>query len=181
MSSKQFPILQTNRLQLRQIDQFDNEMILFLRSDEKVNEFIERPPDRMTKNLADANAFIEKITLEFENNQSYTWGIALKDQSTIIGSICLWNFSSDRKTAEIGYNLHPSFQNKGIMDEALTVILEFGFSTLNLDKIEAFTQFKNEASQKLLLKSGFVLNSERFDKNNAKNVVFELDKFSSKW
>jgi ribosomal-protein-alanine N-acetyltransferase len=177
MNSKKFPILKTDRLLLRQIDPSDNEMILFLRSDEKVNEFIERPPERMTKNLADANAFIEKITLEFENNQTYTWGIALKGQSTIIGSICLWNFSRDRKTAEIGYNLHPIFQNKGIMHEAVTAVLSYGFSTLNLDLIEAFTQFKNEASQKLLIKSGFVLNAERFDENYEKNVVFELKKF----
>ena len=75
----------------------------------------------------------------------------------MIGSICLWNFSEDQKTAEIGYDLSPDYQGKGIMHESLCRIIEFGFQNLNLEFIEAFTHYKNEPSKKLLENNGFKL------------------------
>ena len=35
----------------------------------------------------------------------------------MIGSICLWNFTDNQKSAEIGYDLSPKYQRKGIMNE----------------------------------------------------------------
>ena len=60
------------------------------------------------------------------------------------------------------------------MFEAITKILSFGFSDLNLEKIEAFTNEKNVNYQKLLMEKGFVLNSSRKDINNMGNYIFEL-------
>lgn len=73
----------------------------------------------------------------------------------------MWNFSKDNKKAEVGYDLNPLFQRKGIMSEALKSILGFGFNNLNLDKIDAFTHKKNESSKKLLEKNGFILLEKR--------------------
>ncbi|WP_239001346.1 GNAT family N-acetyltransferase [Elizabethkingia anophelis] len=82
--------------------------------------------------------------------------------------------SADRKTAEVGYDLKPLYHGKGIMSEALVAVIEFGFSTLGLDKIEAFTSRYNEASKSLLLKHNFILNPERTDEDNLDNLIFEL-------
>jgi len=179
MKFKFFPEIKTERLFLRKIEEIDCEIILFLRSNETINKFIERPEHRKTKNIADAINFIEEINDAFENNKSISWGITLKNDSKIIGTICLWNFSQDRKTAEVGYDLNPKFQNKGIMSEALKMIIDFGFKELKFDKIEAFTHKENESSIKLLKKNRFHLVEERKDLDNELNIIFELEKSSS--
>ena len=176
MNFQPYPELKTERLLLRKIKVSDVDEVLFLRSDKTVNEFIERPENRKTKNKADALKFIEKIITEIENNKSISWEITFINNPKMIGSICLWNFSNNLKTAEIGYALNPKFQNQGIMNEAIICVIDYGFNKLNLDKIEAYTHVENKNSKKLLEKNGFQLNNNRKDKNNLSNIIFEIEK-----
>ena len=174
MTHRSFPIIKTKRLLLRQIEELDADVILFLRSDPTVTKFIERPENRKTKNKTDAINFIKKINKEFENHQSISWGITLINDSKIIGTICLWNFSDNNKTAEVGYDLHPEFQKMGYMSEALNSIIDFGFHEMKFDKIEAYTHMENENSKKLLQKNRFAFNPNRKDEENKFNSIYEL-------
>ncbi len=174
MKLKYFSEIKSERLLLRKIEESDWEVVLFLRSDKTITKFIERPENRKTKNKSDAVKFIKEINEATENDTSISWGITLKTNPQIIGTICLWNFSEDNKTAEVGYDLKLEFQGNGIMSEALNSIINFGFNELKLDKIEAFTHTKNENSKKLLEKCEFLLNEDRKDKENDSNVIFEL-------
>ncbi|WP_397363198.1 GNAT family N-acetyltransferase [Olleya sp. R77988] len=173
---KPFPELKTERLTLRRIEESDSNIILFLRSDKVVNKFIERPIDRQTKTTSDAVKHIKKLDFQFKNNQSVSWGITINNNPKIIGTICLWNFSEDQKTAEVGYDLIPLFQKKGIMSEALKRVINFGFTTLNFNTIEAYTDFKNKNSVKLLENNGFYVVPNKKDKDNLSNVIFEIKK-----
>ena len=177
MKIKTFPEIKTERLFLRKIEESDCDNILFLRSDVTVNKFIERPENRKTKNKTDAIKFIKEINEAFEKNKSVSWGITLKNNPNVIGTICLWNFSKNNKTAEVGYDLDPEYQRFGIMNEALNSIIDFGFNTLKLDTIEAFTHKENENSKKLLEKNEFVLSENRKDLENDYNIIFELQNF----
>ena len=176
MNSRAFPDITTERLFLRKIEELDCDVILFLRSDETVTKFIERPENRKTKNKTDAIKFIKEINEAFEEEKSISWGITLKNNPKIIGTICLWNFSENKKTAEVGYDLNPEFYRLGIMSEALNSVIHFGFNKLNLDKIEAFTHNKNEGSKKLLEKNEFIFMQNRKDLENNSNIIFELKK-----
>ncbi len=60
------------------------------------------------------------------------------------------------------------------MNEALQAILKFGFTKLELDKIEAYTQTNNENSKNMLLRNKFVLNEKMADEGNPLNSIFEL-------
>lgn len=171
-----FQTIETERLLLRQLKESDSNVILFLRSDKTVNQFIERPPNRQTNDTVDAINHIIKLNKEIESNKSFSWGITLKSDPEVIGTICLWNFSNDSKTAEIGYDLSPQFQKKGIMTEALKHVLHFGFKELNLNKIEAFTHLKNENSKALLINNGFCHIESRKDNSNLSNIIFEIKK-----
>lgn len=174
MKFKPFPEIKTDRLLLRKIEESDSNVILFLRSDKTITKFIERPENRKTKNKADAIAFIKEINEAFENDKSISWGITLINNPKIIGTICLWNFSENNKTAEVGYDLNPVFQKKGIMGEALRSIVDYGFDILNLEKIEAFTHSENENSKKLLEKNEFHYIENRKDNDNSSNIIFEI-------
>lgn len=169
------PEIKTERLLLRKMNESDWEMVSYLRTDKIVNQFIKRPTaDTKEKALE----HITRINKNIENGLSYNWCISKINNPKMMGTICLWNFSEDKKTAELGYDLNPEYHQKGVMTEALKSIVSFGFNQLNLDKIEAFTQQNNIPSRSLLEKNYFTWNKERKDKDNDLNIVYELDKQS---
>jgi ribosomal-protein-alanine N-acetyltransferase len=176
MNIQTFPVIKTERLTLRKIEESDSDVILFLRSDKSINKFINRPENRRTKNISDAIKHIRKLNADTKNNKSFAWGITVNDNPEIIGTICLWNFSKDYKTAEVGYDLNPNFQKKGIMSESLKSVVNFGFIELYIERIEAFTHIQNEKSKNLLVKNGFKIIEDRKDIDDLSNIVFEIRK-----
>lgn len=164
-----FPVLHTKRLLLRQMTEADADKIHKLFTDAIVNQFIQRPPERKDK---DGLAFVERITKSIANNEISHWIITKKDNSQVLGSICLWNFIDDRSVAEVGYDLFPQFHGKGIMTEALNEVLEFGFNQLKIKTVEAFTHRNNKNSTNLLIKTGFELDEYKVDSDNLNNIIF---------
>lgn len=159
-----FSILTTNRLILRKATKADGNEIIFSRFDQIINKSINRS---FTDNLKETEKFINKIP----KRQNINWNITLKSNLKMIGTICLWNFSEDQKTVEVGYDLYPQFQGMGIMSEALKCVVDYGFKKLELEKIEAYTHRGNEASKRLLEKNNFTLVPDKND--NEFNIVFE--------
>lgn len=176
MAKPDYKEIETERLFLRRLKQSDWEIISYLRSDKTVNKFVRRPNAETKEKALD---FIKKINDNIDNQKSFYWCLSKNDNSKMIGSICLWNFSKNRKTAEIGYDLNPDFQGKGIMNEALKEIVEFGFKNLNLDLIEAYTHHNNESSKKLLERNKFILIKGEKDENNEDNIIYKLKKASN--
>ncbi|MCM4173462.1 N-acetyltransferase [Arenibacter sp. TNZ] len=172
-TTNNFRELETNRLLLRRLVETDWEMIRYLRSDKEVNKFVKRQPAETKEK---ALAFIAKTNNGISSRLLYQWCITVKNSPAMIGNIVLWNFSEDRKTAELGYDLSPEFQGKGIMDEAVKAVITFGFHQLELNAIEAFTTKQNESSKKLLLRNQFIWNVSRKDSANEDNMIYELYK-----
>jgi len=170
MQFKDVPEIQTQRLSLRVLNTNDVVITFALRSNVEVIKYIEREP----LSFAEAENKTQEIVKYIENNQSISWTIKFTAENKKIGSICLWNFSKDKMTAEIGYDLLPKYHNKGIMNEALKSVLQFGFNNLKLKTIEAFTSKYNQGSVALLEKNNFVLDAKRKDEGFPDNVVFSL-------
>lgn len=166
------PSLQTPRLFLRKVRESDWPQILHLRSDSQVNALVKRPT---AKSKEDAIAFIEKAHGTAEVKKLVYWGITLRESDEVLGSICMWKFSEDRKTAEVGYDLSVAAQGKGYMTEAMQTVLDFSFTKLGLTTVEAYTQSNNFASTKLLGKFGFNLLADRKDETNQLNAVYALN------
>lgn len=163
-----FPSLTTERLLLRQLSIADKEEIFFLRSDKDVLEFVDIPK---AQSVNDAIAFIEKINIYIANNESVMWALTLKNSDTLIGNICLWNMDAENNKAEIGYMLHPKCQGKGLMQEALEKIINYGFETMQLNSIVADLHAGNLKSLKLLVKNGFM-----YETSNGDYVIYSLQK-----
>lgn len=162
----------TEKLILRSLTEHDAQDLFEIRSNIEINKFLHRNPP---KNSFDALDFILNIRRQSENNEILFLGISELPSSKLIGTICLWKFSNDRKTAELGYELLPAFHRKGLMSDAVAFLLNYGFSHLNLEKIEAFTNKNNISSIQLLQKFNFTLNSNRKDKNYPENLIFEIN------
>lgn len=165
--------LETERLILKPIDVSHVEDIFKIRGNRIINQFVNRIPP---KTNYDALDFILTIKKRTQNNEMFYWGISSKDQQNLIGTICLYRFSEDRTEAEVGYELLPDHHRKGIMSEALSAVLNFGFNELNLQTILAFTNKFNENSKGLLLKQDFVLQEGSTDVGFPDNLVFSLKK-----
>lgn len=170
MNSATFPILTTERLTLRQLSIDDQQDIFALRSDPKINKLLDRP---LCKTNEEAINFINKVNDNIEKSNTYYWAITLTDTKTLVGTICLFDFSSENNSCEIGYELMTKFQGQGIMKEAAQVVIDYVFQTLKLKKILAFTHYDNQNSTNLLLKFNFVKSIET-DKENPNLNIFTL-------
>src|SRR5690606_1679623 len=111
-----FPILFTENLILREVDEKDVNEIFFLRSDKEIMKYIPRVP---AKTIQDALDHIEVLRKAKENEEGINWAITRKENDTLIGIIGLFRINKDDSRAEIGYILHPHFHGKGIIKEVL--------------------------------------------------------------
>jgi ribosomal-protein-alanine N-acetyltransferase len=152
-----FPRIATKRLLLRQLTLEDEKEIFLLRSDEGVNRYLDRPK---AQTIQDARNFIQNINERISNNNSIFWAIHLKEDPRLVGTICLWNLSAEEASSEIGYELLPSFQGKGIMQEALIEVIEFGFQTMQLQTLEAWVSKANDSSIRILERNHFKRDSK---------------------
>jgi len=173
-----FPFLNTERLALRQLTTDDAGAIASLRSNAIVNKYLERPKSTTSD---EALHFIDKINRVINNNESIYWVITLKETNHLIGTICYWNIVVEEDTAEIGYELLPDFYGKGIMQEAMTAVIKFGFNTMQVKNITAFPLAANIPSIKLLERNNFKIdNSEKYKQENdevlAGYAVYVLEK-----
>ena len=149
-----FPSISTARLLLRQVTPADATQILALRSNPNIMRYIPRP---LAQNLADALQHIDLYNTGIAENINLTLGIAWKNHPDIlIGLIGYVRTQPQNHSAEIGYLLSLENQNKGVMHEALNVVIQYGFKTMQLHRIEAVIDPQNTASEKLLQKNGFV-------------------------
>ena len=165
-----YPILTTERLTLRPLSINDYQDIFDLRSDTEINKFLGR---QLCKTTDDAKNFINKVNENIEKGGTYYWGICLTETKQLVGTICLFDFSIEKKSCEIGYELMMKFQKQRIMQEAVEKVIDFVFQTLKFKNIIAFTHYENQNSTNLLLKLNF-LKSMEADKENPNLTIFTL-------
>lgn len=162
--------LHTSKVKLRAPEKSDVANLYYLRSHPLVKKFIER---ELPKNISDVEKFIE---LRNADPNPFYFIIETLPSNEFAGTICLWNINQENTYAEVGYELLPDFQGKGIMTSALREIIRFAFKELNIETIEAFTHSENHASRKLLEKFGFKLMAGKTDPDNSNNIIYSLKK-----
>lgn len=89
----------------------------------------------------------------WQDGNAYTFSIDTKEPRSFIGRITIRQ-ESEMGTWNIGFWMHPKHQGNGYMTEAVQRILEFGFEALNANKIVACHALWNQASARVLQKSG---------------------------
>ncbi len=146
-----FPRLETQRLVLREIVAADAAAIFAIHGNVDVMRYFGTDP--MTE-FAQAADLIEAFSRwRGEENSGIRWGIEHNGQ--LIGSCGLFRWNHAWHSAMVGYELAQAAWGQGLMQEALTAILPYGFNTMNLNRIEAQIHPNNTASLKLMPKLGF--------------------------
>ena len=147
----EFPILTTERLDLVEIQQRHLTDIYLLFSDKKVTEYYNLLP---LKSEQEGQKLLDWFRNRFKDGLGIRWGIALKGEPNIIGTIGFNNYTQ-KSRANIGYDLKSSYWNRRYMTEALQTVIDFGFNILDINRIEAEVMQGNVISEKLLEKLNF--------------------------
>ena len=145
------PPLETDRLLLRAIRVSDAaDMFDYARRPEVTRYLLWNPhPDvRYTKR------YLEYLATRYRMGMFYDWALILKAEKRMIGTCGFVRFDYPHNSAEIGYVLHPDYHGKGLMAEAARAVMDFGFSTLDLHRIEARYMVGNAPSRRLMERMG---------------------------
>ena len=93
---------------------------------------------------------------EMRQGVTYSFLIFRRIDDVLLGGITLSNLRRGvAQSATLGYWIGSPHGNQGYMTDSLASILEFAFSRIGLHRVEAACLPANEASRRLLLRSGF--------------------------
>ena len=143
-----------------------------LRTNPEVCKFFYRD---LNKTEQDTALFVEDRVKDAMLKASFYFTIRSAGNLDLMGTACLWRIDYHNQYAEVGYELLPHYQGKGIMSKALQQVLQFGFEDLNLNTIEAYTHRENTHSIKLLKRNYFELVAGKKDPDEENNIVYQLN------
>lgn len=148
-----FPILESERLLFRAIKETDVHEIFALRSNPDLMKYIPRP---LFTNLEEATEHMKMIQDKIDTNEGINWAMTEKGKDKLIALIGFYRTQHEHYRSEIGYMILPEYHNKGYITEAIQTLLQYGFYKMGLNAVEAVIDPRNNASEKVLLKNGFV-------------------------
>jgi ribosomal-protein-alanine N-acetyltransferase len=147
-----FPTLYTERLKLIEINDLHLADIFKLFGDDRVTKYYNVAT---LQEEASAQKFIDHFSNRFAEGAGIRWGIASKAvDDRIIGTIGFNNFEANHR-ATIGYDLQAVHWGNRYAVEAINAVAEYGFTHLNINRIEAEVMQGNHASEKVLAAAGF--------------------------
>ncbi|MFA0960667.1 GNAT family N-acetyltransferase [Roseivirga sp. BDSF3-8] len=144
------PTLHTDRLTLREVSSHDADGVFKVFNDDEVTHFNFR---NYLSNVRDARQRIQYWKTCYAQSQRLYWGVFQDDQ--FIGNIGLVHFDLRGDRLEIGYNLGREYWGHGLMNEALTRILDYLFAEIGVNRVDALVLPGNESSVKVLKNLNF--------------------------
>jgi [ribosomal protein S5]-alanine N-acetyltransferase len=145
------PILETERIILREARLSDAADILVFRGDPEVQRF--NGPVMQT--VQEVQKLIEDLQAEFTAQEGVSWAVTIKPEDTVVGLFGIHHWNHYHRRAEVGYDLARSYWGQRLASEALRAMLGYGFENLNLHRIYARTIADNYESVRLLENIGF--------------------------
>ena len=146
-----FPTLTTDRLILREVVAADAADVFVFRSDYEVQYYNGAP----MKELAEAVALIDWLSEKFKTQETICWGITLREENRVVGLCSFHNISAHQRAVALGYDLTRTHWRRGIATEAVGATIRFGFTQMNLHRIEVSTCMDDLPSVRLVERLGF--------------------------
>jgi len=146
------PQLQTERLTLRRWRRADLPALAAINADPAVMRYF---PATLTR--AQSATMLQRHEASFAAHGYGLWAVELSASAELIGAVGLVDVDIDAEFApavEVGWRLAHSFWGRGLAAEAATASLQFGFQTLELASILAYTAAINQPSRRLMQRLG---------------------------
>lgn len=144
-------LITTPRIILREVNMADDNQIFAAMACPDVHEM----HSNGFNDISDVRRYIPILINEYQNGIFRTLAIAEKKSNELCGTITI-DIHKFFPRAELGYWISIPHRNKGYASEAVRAVIEYGFSSLNLKRIQAVHDINNPASGRVLEKAGMV-------------------------
>ncbi|MEG0307248.1 MAG: GNAT family N-acetyltransferase [Clostridium sp.] len=152
LTHKGTEVINTDRLLLRKFELDDAcDMFKNWATDSEVRKFLSWKPH---ESIEVTKGIVEMWVKEYKDDNIYDWAIELKESGEVIGQISVVKLDEKNYSCEMGYNISRNYWNKGITSEALKSVIDYLFSQVGFNRIEARYDTNNGASGKVMIKSG---------------------------
>ncbi|MFT3897958.1 MAG: GNAT family N-acetyltransferase [Thermomonas sp.] len=146
-----FPRLRGKRTCLRGPTPDDIDDLFALFSDPEVMRYWSRAPMR---DRGEAEGLIGEMLEAFERRELINWVITGSDDRAV-GTCTLFHFDPRHRRAEVGYALRSDHWGRGLASEAVTLAIDWALRALDLHRVEADIDPRNDASRRVLERLGF--------------------------
>ncbi|WP_179377358.1 GNAT family N-acetyltransferase [Winogradskyella wichelsiae] len=145
----------TDRIKLRLIELSDLDSIHNLHSLPETDEYNALG---IPKNIGETKSIIEPWIAENQLPliKNFTFAIENNESKEFIGILGLKLWSKKHRRGEIWYKIHSDYWRNGYATESVNLILDYGFKTLKLHRIQAGCAVDNIGSLKVLEKVGMI-------------------------
>lgn len=151
-SFRSIPTLETPRMILRKILPSDEGDMFEYSRDPDTSQYLLWEPHSSREFT---KAHIRFLQEEYRRAAFFDWALVLKENGKMIGTCGFTEIYEREKRAEIGYVLSPRYHRLGLAPEAVRQVMQYGFETLGLLRLEARFMEDNKASEKVLIRLGF--------------------------
>ncbi len=147
------PVLRTQRLYLRPFADTDAEALFALQSNPRVLQYWNSPP--WTEH-GQVEAFLAACREMQQEGTGARFVIETHGTNSFLGWCSIFRWNPVYRSLGIGYCLDESVWGKGYATEGMQAVLQWAFSTLDLNRVEAELDTRNATSARVLEKLGFV-------------------------
>ncbi len=146
------PPLETPRVVVRPIVEADLAGLMAVNGDERVTQYLPYPA---WKSADDARAWFERMQGLQATGTAIQFVIVDRASGRPAGTCLVFRHDAGSERAEIGYVLGRAHWRKGLMQEALTALIDAAFGPMKLRRLEAEVNPANQASCRVLARLGF--------------------------
>ena len=169
-------ITETERLIIREILPTDIDEMFELHSDPEVHLFLGDETITNKEKIIEIIDFVRKQYIDFGVGR---WAMINKESDEFIGWTGLEYITKEinnhKNYYDLGYRLIKRFWGQGFATESAFASLDYAFHKLNIDKVYAMADCKNENSKKILEKAGLNF-IEKFDLDGIEHNWYKIDK-----
>ena len=165
------PELETERLRLRAMRVCDSEDMFDYARNPEVTRYLLWSPHR---DISHTRAYLEYLAGRYRIGAHYEWAVIHKESGKMIGTCGFARIDCAHNCGELGYVLHPDYHNQGLMTEAATRVMRFGFQVLGLHRIEARYMKENTASRRVMDKLGLKFEGIAYESMLVKGIYRDV-------
>ncbi|MBQ6478034.1 MAG: GNAT family N-acetyltransferase [Erysipelotrichaceae bacterium] len=151
----EIPVLKDDRIRLRKVTGSDLKELEELVNSSKVYRYL--PTFLFEKQYRDMHIMIGALYEDlFQKKESLILGISTKENDELCGLAEFYGFKDSIHKISIGYRLLEKHWGKGIASAAVALMIDYLYSSTDIEIITASTMVENTASRRVLEKNGFI-------------------------
>lgn len=152
------PILETERLLLREITHDDCDELLQIWGDAEAMRLFPKVLNRQ-----EMIEWIDRNLKRYENYGLGVWAVILKDGQQFVGDCGLVIQEVDGiAELEVGYHFNPKFWGQGFATEAARGCMEYAFNRLSRSRVISMIRPENLSSRRVAERNGLKIEKEVF-------------------